>query len=70
MSTATEQHFTPEELAKRWHVDAGTVRRWFRDRPDVIRFGTEHRAKKRGHVSLRIPESVAELVYVSMRKAQ
>ena len=70
MSEALEQHFTAAELAKRWHVSTPTIRRWFQDRSDVIQFGTQHRAKKRGYVSIRIPASVAERVYLEMRKPQ
>ena len=70
MSTALEQHFTVSELSARWNVSMPTVRRWFQDRPDVLQFGVSHRAKKRGYMSIRIPESVAERVYLEQRKAK
>ena len=63
MTRALEQHFTLPELAQRWHVDYKTVQRWFENRDDVLRFGHEHRPKKRRHVSTRVPASVAEKVY-------
>jgi hypothetical protein len=64
MSNALEQHFTLPELAERWHVDYKTVQRWFEGRDDVLRFGHEHRPMKRRHVSIRVPASVAEKVYL------
>ena len=67
MSTALEKHFTIPELAKLWHLDYKTVQRWFEDREDVLKFGREHRASKRRHVSIRIPASVAEQVYREQR---
>ncbi len=67
MSTALEQHYTIPELAALWHLDYKTVQRWFEDREDVLRFGNEHRPKKRRHVSIRIPASVAEKVYREQR---
>jgi hypothetical protein len=67
MSTAMEQHFTIPELAALWSLDPNTVRRWFENRDDVLKFGHEHRARKRRHVSIRIPASVAEKVYSEKR---
>jgi hypothetical protein len=64
MTRALEQHFTLPELAQRWHLDYKTVQRWFENRDDVLRFGHEHRPKKRRHVSIRVPASVAEKVYL------
>ena len=58
-----EQHYMLPELAKRWGISYKTALAWFGDRPDVIRFGSEHRASKRRHVSVRVPESVAQKVY-------
>jgi hypothetical protein len=67
MSTALERHFTIPELAELWHVDYKTVQRWFEGRDDVLTFGSAHRARKRRHVSIRVPASVAEKVYREMR---
>src|SRR6476620_4778523 len=53
---------TPEELARRWHVSPTTIRRWFRDEPGVLKWGTavSRPGKKRAHLSMRIPFSVVE----------
>lgn len=61
--TALEQHFTCKELAKTWGVSANTVREWVEHREDVLRFGSEHRSRKRRYVSIRVPESVAVKIH-------
>lgn len=63
----TERHFTPEEIAKDWGVDATTVRRAFRDVPGVLKIGGyTARARRRDYMKLRIPESVLRKVYAEM----
>lgn len=58
------EYYTPEELARRWHVSPNTIRRWFRDEPGVIQWGcaVSRPGKKRAHLSMRIPFAVAERV--------
>jgi hypothetical protein len=58
------EYTTPEQLAKRWHVSPTTIRRWFKDEPDVLVWGTaESRpGRKRAHLSMRIPAHVVERV--------
>lgn len=60
-----ERHYTVGELARGWHLAAGTVRRWFENEPGVIRVGEQRlrKGKTRAYVSLRVPESVAQRVY-------
>lgn len=60
-----QKHYTLSELAKQWHLSQKTLRAWFYDAPGVIRFGpsTLKKGRKRTHVSLRVPESVARRVY-------
>jgi hypothetical protein len=60
-----ERHFTVMELAKAWRMSPNSVRPWFTDEPGVIRYGADKlkKGRKRTHVSLRIPESVARRVY-------
>jgi len=65
-SQATERHFTVKELAEVWHLNASTVRKIFIDEPGVLKIGHDGiRAKKRQHVTLRIPESVMLRVYAA-----
>jgi hypothetical protein len=60
-----ERHYTIAELAKAWRLSPNTVRPWFADEPGVVRYGADKlkKGRKRTHVSLRIPESVARQVY-------
>ena len=58
MAAALERHYTADEVAAMWRLDATTVRKIFRDEPGVLKIGEQHRRAKRGYVTLRIPESV------------
>ena len=58
-----ERHFTPDELAEAWNLDATTIRRIFQDEPGVLKLGKTGRRGKRDYITLRIPESVAMRVY-------
>lgn len=60
-----QRHYTLGELEKAWHVSRKTLNSWFRYETDVIRYGSGKlkKGKKRTHVSLRVPESVARRVY-------
>lgn len=62
-SKEAEPHFTPKQLADLWGLDQSTVRRIFRDEPDVLRIPHLRRRGKRDYVSLRIPASVARRVH-------
>jgi hypothetical protein len=59
---ALERHLSPDELANAWGLSTRTIRRLFQDEPGVLKIGQSFRARKRGHVTLRIPVSVAERV--------
>jgi hypothetical protein len=63
-----ERHYTLSELALQWRTCERTLKTWFADEPDIIRFGREKltKSKKRAYVSMRIPESVALRVYRKM----
>jgi hypothetical protein len=61
--SATEQHFTPQQLAELWGVSAETIREIFRDEPGVLKIGSTGARYKRGYQTLRIPLSVAERVH-------
>ena len=66
-TTEMEKHFSPNEIAAKLILSSRTVRRMFQDEPGVLRLGESFRAKKRGYVTLRIPESVLQRVFDSMR---
>jgi hypothetical protein len=58
-----ERHFSPQDLAELWRLDADTIRRLFEKEPGVLI--VEPGAKNRGrrYRTMRIPESVALRVY-------
>jgi hypothetical protein len=60
-----QKHYTIPELAKIWGFAPATVRHWFENEPGVIRVGERRlrKGKRRGYVSLRVPESIAMKVY-------
>jgi len=57
-----EKHFSPAELAKAWGVSAETIRSLFRSEPGVLKIGNNG-ARRRGYLTLRIPQEVAERVH-------
>ena len=60
-----ERHYSPAEIAEMWKLSPGAVRRLFQREPGVFTIG-EPRPKfgrRRGKVTLRIPQSVLERVY-------
>jgi hypothetical protein len=68
---SAEKQYTPEELAKLWGVKRMTIARWFREEPDVLRWGkvTGPRGGRRNYITIRIPESVARRVYAQRVRA-
>ena len=58
-----ERHYTPEEIAERWHVSGNTVRHTFRDEPGILRIKRPEQLHKRGYQSMRIPASVVDRVH-------
>lgn len=60
-TTAQEKHFTVREVADLWSVSENTVRKMFRDMPEVLKIASpriSRRERKRAvPVSLRIPAS-------------
>jgi hypothetical protein len=58
-----ERHYSVEELASAWALSAETVRSIFRDEPGVLKIGKPATKHKRGYITLRIPEEVAERVH-------
>lgn len=66
---ALEKHYTVTEIAELWRFSPDTIRKLFRDRPGVLKLGTGETRRKRGYLSLRIPESVVQQVHAELRKA-
>jgi len=51
--TATEKHYTVQEIATQWQVSVKSVQRFFCDAPGVLKIGVKR-------LTLRIPASVLE----------
>jgi hypothetical protein len=66
--SALEHHFSIPEIAQLWNLSPGAVRNIFRDRGDVIHLGNGETRKKRGYLTLRIPESVVVRVHDELKK--
>jgi len=65
--TADEPHFTPQEIADLWKLDAKSVRNMFRGEPGVLKFGNDRSTyRKRAYTTIRIPKSVVDRVYRRM----
>lgn len=65
--TPEEPHYTPDEVAGFWHLNANSVRRMFRDEPGVLKFGNgKSTYKKRAYTTIRIPKGVLDRVYRRM----
>ena len=58
-----EKHYSPDELAELWGVSTETIRSIFREEPGVLKIGKTGAKYKRGYITLRIPESVAERLH-------
>jgi hypothetical protein len=65
-SVMAVKHFTPEELADLWNVSTETIRAIFREEPGVLKIGKTGSKHKRGYVTLRIPEDVAERIHTRL----
>jgi len=59
----SEKHYTVQQLAAQWGLDPDTIRPLFRDRAGVLKLVRPETKRKRGYVSLRIPESIAKQVH-------
>jgi len=58
-----ERHFSTRTLAELWGFSEDTIVRWFENEPGVLKCGQRGNSRRRGKVTLRIPESVALRVY-------
>ena len=57
------QHYTVAEIAAAWKLSEETIRKLFRDEPDVLVIGNRKPRYGRPCLSLRIPEFVVERVH-------
>ena len=53
-----ERHYSVAEIAEMWALSEKTVRRMFEEEDGVLRWGNPETRRKRGYITLRIPESV------------
>lgn len=58
-----ERHYSVGEIAERWGLSEKTIRRMFEDEEGVLQWGSPETRRKRGYVTLRIPESVMLCVH-------
>jgi hypothetical protein len=65
---AIEKHYSADQLAELWAISADTVRKIFRDDPDVLKIGAAETRSKRGYVVLRIPESVVRRTHAKLTR--
>lgn len=65
ISCVLEPHYTVEQIAERLNLSASAVRKLFQDEPGVLAIGEARPrfGRRRGRVTLRIPQSVLERVY-------
>jgi len=67
-------HYTPGEIARRWHVSPNTARRLFEHEPGVLHITAaperRNRSPRRRHMTqLRIPARVAQRVHAQLSAA-
>jgi hypothetical protein len=69
-SRALMRHFTVGEIAALWGLSDDAVRNIFAQEPGVLMLGGQPKpGKRRGHVTLRIPEDVLQRVHRRLSKA-
>ena len=64
---AFETHYTVAQLSKLWLFSQSTIRRLFLREPGVITIAHQPTKVRRGYISLRIPERVAQRVHRRMQ---
>jgi hypothetical protein len=65
-SVHTERHYAVAEIAELWNLSADKVRDIFQREPGVLIIGERNPKHKRRYVTLRIPQSVVERVYLRL----
>ena len=64
--SATEQHYTVQQVAELWARSPRTVIRYFENEPGVIRFGKGETRFKKKRIILSIPDSVLRRVHARL----
>jgi hypothetical protein len=64
---ALERHYSVEEIRALWGLSDKTVKKLFADEKGVMRFGRPGSSTRRGHETLRVPESVLLRVHSRLR---
>ncbi len=69
-TTILDRHFSVQELASAWNLSEKSVRRMFENEPGVFRpLESAETRFCRGYCTLRIPQTVAERVYLRSTRA-
>ena len=58
LALGLERHYSVAEIAEMWGLSEKTVRRMFEEEDGVLQWSTPETRRKRGYITLRIPESV------------
>lgn len=61
-----ERHYTPSELAPLWGLSVDTIRMLFKHEKGVMRVGSKGSRRRRGYITMRIPQSVVERVHTRL----
>ncbi len=64
---ALEKHYSLEEICTLWGLSDKTVKKLFADEKGVLRIGRPGTSTRRGHETLRVPESVLLRVHSRLR---
>ena len=64
---ATEEHYSPQQVADIYNISVDTVIRWFRKEPGVIEVGSDETLYKRRKKLMRIPKSVLQRFHEKQR---
>lgn len=67
--SAIEKHYTVAEIAALWQLSPDSIRRIFRNRPDVLKLNKPETRFKGSYCVLRVPESVMQKVHAELRRA-
>lgn len=63
-----ERHYSVGEIAELWGLSERTIRRMFENEEGVLQWGSPETRRKRGYITLRIPESV--MLRVHLKRTQ
>ena len=64
--SATERHYSVQQVAKMWGWSDNTIRKLFKEEKGVIKIGGPETRYKAKHWQLSIPESVLLRVYTKL----